>query len=105
MKFRTITAFSLIAGFAAAPVIAQIGPAQRDEPAKPAPVTQTGTPTIHVSPKASKAIADLQVAVKNKDYASVPAKVAAANAVASTANDHYVIGKLQMVAAVAANDN
>jgi tetratricopeptide (TPR) repeat protein len=105
MKFRTITAFSLIAGFAAAPVIAQIGPAQRDEPPKPAPVTQTGTPSVHVSPKASKAIADLQAAVKNKDYASVPAKVAAANAVASTANDHYVIGKLQMVAAVAANDN
>lgn len=108
MKFRNMTAFSLIAAFAAAPVIGQIGPAQRDEPASPpkaAAAAQPGVPNIHVSPKAMKAITDLQTAVKNKDYASVPGKVAAANAVAATKEDHYVIGKLQMVAAVAANDN
>ena len=74
-------------------------------PPSPLPLRRLARLLVHVSPKASKAIADLQAAVKNKDYASVPAKVAAANAVASTANDHYVIGKLQMVAAVAANDN
>jgi tetratricopeptide (TPR) repeat protein len=62
-------------------------------------------PQIKPSSKALKPIVDLQTAVNNKDYASVPAKVAAAQAVASTKEDKYLIARLQLQAAVANNDN
>jgi tetratricopeptide (TPR) repeat protein len=60
---------------------------------------------IHPSSKAAKAISDLQAAVNKNDTASIPAKVAAAQAVASTADDRYAIAELQLKAALAAHDN
>ena len=60
---------------------------------------------IKLSGKAQKAIVDLQNAVNKADYASVPAKLAAAKAVASTADDKYAIGQLQLKAALAQKDN
>lgn len=57
------------------------------------------------SKRALKAIIDLQNAVKAKDTASIPAKLAAAQAVATSKEDRYLIGRLQLQAAVAAHDN
>ena len=68
----------------------------------PAPSAQ---PAIKLSSKAGKAIIELQKAVKANDVASIPAKLAAAQAVAQTKDDKYAIGKLQLDAALAAKDN
>ncbi len=70
------------------------GPGERSEPAV----------KINISNGARKAIVDLQDAVNKADYANVPAKVTAAQAVASTADDKYAIGELQLKAAVAQKD-
>ena len=43
--------------------------------------------------------------MKAKDTANLPAKIAAAQAVATTKEDHYLIGRLQLEGALAANDN
>lgn len=61
--------------------------------------------TVNVSRPATKAVAELQAAVNANDLASIPAKVAAAQAAARTPDDRYVIGSLQLKAAVAAKDN
>jgi tetratricopeptide (TPR) repeat protein len=97
----TTAAFAFIA--ASAPAMAQAPAAQNAAPAaQQAPAPQK---PIKVSGKASKAIADLQATVNKNDYANVPAKVAAAQAVASTPDDKYAIGELQLKAAIAAKDN
>lgn len=106
MKFVTTTALALVVGFAATPAAAQYGAAaQQQQTAAQVPPAKQAAPLIKPSAKALKAIVDLQDAVKKNDFANVPAKVAAAKAVASTKEDRYLIGKLQLDAARAANDN
>jgi tetratricopeptide (TPR) repeat protein len=99
MKLITTTALALIAGLSAAPVSAQNKSAPPQQPATQA------QPVVKPSKQALKAIVDLQDTVKKNDFANVPAKVAAAQAVASTKEDRYLIGKLQLDAALAAKDN
>lgn len=70
----------------------------------PANAANAAAPSVKPSAKASKAIIDLQTAVNAKDATSIPAKVAAANAVATTKEDRYLIGELQLSGAVHAND-
>jgi tetratricopeptide (TPR) repeat protein len=96
MKLITTTALALVAAVSATPAGAQgkTAPAQQ----------QQQQPKITPSKGALKALVDLQNAVTKKDYASVPAKAAAAEAAATTKEDHYLIGQLQLQAAVAAND-
>src|SRR4051812_30420654 len=96
MKLITTTALALVAAVAAAPAAAQTNAAQAQQPAQ-----QKVTP----SKKALKAIQELNDAVTKNDFAGVPAKVAAAQAVASTKEDRYLIGQLQLKAALAAKDN
>lgn len=60
---------------------------------------------IAISKQATKSIIELQTAVTAKDYAKVPALVAAANAQAKNADDKYMIASLQLRAAAAQNDN
>lgn len=115
MKFLTSTAIVLAAGLAAAPAAAQYNmpsapprqptPQPAPQAAAPAPAEASAQPAIKISKQATKAIIDLQNAVKANDVANIPAKVAAANAVAQTKDDRYAIGKLQLQAAVAANNN
>ena len=115
MKFITSSAIMLVAGLAAAPAAAQMGygaPASQPPPQTsvqsnqaPANAEAAQGPKITVSSKAMKPISDLQAAVKANDFASIPAKVAAAQAVAQTKDDKYAIGILQRQAAMAANDN
>lgn len=66
---------------------------------------EQSSPKIKLSKAASKAIIELQNAVKANDVANIPAKIAAAQAVASTADDRYAIGALRLEAARAAKDN
>jgi len=107
MKLITTTAIALIAVLSASPAIAQYGAAaQQPKSAAPAaPAQQQAQPKISPSKGATKALVDLQDAVNKGDYASVPAKVAAAQAVATTKEDRYLVGQLQLKAALAAKDN
>lgn len=113
MKLMISTAvLALLA--ASAPAAAQMNygaqSAPQPQPQQPMPEQQAQAPAsaqkqIKVSGKASKAIADLQTTVNKGDYANVPAKVAAAQAVATTADDKYAVGQLALKAAVMQKDN
>ena len=112
MKLITTTALAVVAAASAVPAAAQYESSysqpqsqQQQQPSsQPAPAAQAAQPSVKPSSKAAKAIVDLQTAVTNKDVANIPAKVAAAQAVATTKEDHYLIGTLQLRAAIAAND-
>jgi tetratricopeptide (TPR) repeat protein len=111
MKIST-AALGVVLGLSAASASAQYGNygATTGTPQPTGPVQappaqpQHSAPSVKPSNKALKAIAELQQAVNNKDVANIPAKVAAAQAVAQTKEDHYLIGILQRQAALAAND-
>ena len=110
MKLITTTALALFAASFAARAAAQYAaPTPRaqsqTQPAAETAAAKPSGPQVKPSSKALKAIVDLQDAVNKKDWASVPAKVAAAQAVASTKEDRYLIGSLQLRAAAAANDS
>ena len=113
MKFITSSAIGLVAGLIAAPAAAQMGGSYGPSASAPPPQTavqqtaqaQPSGPQPKPSNKAFKALVDLQNAVKANDLANIPAKVAAAEAVAQTKDDKYLIGVFQRQAAVAAKDN
>lgn len=109
MKLISSTAIVLAsAGIATPAAAAQYGAAAPPPPRNGQAVAQApaqAQPQVKPSAKAVKAILDLQTTVNNKDYANVPAKVAAAQAVATTKEDRYLIARLQLNAAVAQNDN
>ena len=92
MKLITTTALAIVLALPIAPAVGQTKPA----------TAQAAAPQVKPSAKALKAIVDLQDAVNKKDWASVPAKVTAAQAVASTKEDRYLIGSLQLRAAAGA---
>ncbi len=96
MKLITTTALALIAAFVATPAAAQ-------EKAAAAPVQ--AQPKITPSKGALKALQELQDAVQKNDVANIPAKVAAAQAVATTKEDKYMVARLRLTAAIAAKDN
>jgi tetratricopeptide (TPR) repeat protein len=66
--------------------------------------TLTSGRKLDLSKEARKAIIELQTAVNANDTASIPAKLAAAQAVAKTNDDKYVIAINQIKAASTAND-
>jgi len=107
MKLMTTTAFALAAAAVAAPASAQQYGAQA---APQAPVAAPGAAAaapekkIKLSKEAGKAIIELQKAVQANDTANIPAKLAAAKALAKNADDKFAIGQLQRQAATAAND-
>jgi tetratricopeptide (TPR) repeat protein len=113
----THTAIALALAVSAAPAVAQY---QRPVPTPPripnnvpsqatssgpeqAPTPNDGKP--HPSAKALKALVELKKAVDANDTAGIPAKIAAAEAVASTKDDRYLIAQMRLTAAVAANDD
>jgi tetratricopeptide (TPR) repeat protein len=98
MKILTVTAAALAIAVAM-PAVAQSGAPGTSAPAAPA------GPQIKPSKEALKALVELQAAVNSKDPAAIAAKLAAATAAAKTKEDRYLIGQLQLKAAVAANDN
>jgi len=112
MKPSLSTAIALVIGASAGPAAAQYGsygsPApqqQQQQPPSAAAAAQSPQANIPPSKKARNAIVDLQTAVNAKDAAAIPAKLAAAQAVAETKEDRYLIARLQLQAAAAANDN
>lgn len=107
MKLITTTAIALIAAAAATPAAAQYGASAQQQQTVPQAPVQPKAAQVQIKPsgKALKAIVDLQDTVKKNDFANVQAKVAAAQAVASTKEDRYLIGKLQLDAALAQKDN
>lgn len=111
MKFTTSTAIALVVALSAAPAAAQYAPSAAPEqtPQQQAPSQQKEAPTepgkIKLSREAGKAIIELQTAVNAKDAANIPGKIAAAKAVAKTADDRYAIGRLELNAAADSNDN
>ena len=110
MKLITSSAIVLAAGISAAPAAAQYGASGSAAPPQTAAAQgqaaeQAAQPKITVSSKAQKAILELQAAVKANDVANMPAKVAAAQAVAQTKDDRYAIAQLQLQAAVAAKND
>lgn len=112
MKLMITTAAIALAAVSA-PAAAQMGynatPSAPPETAAPranAQATADAGPKVpKVSGKAAKAIGDLQNTVNKNDVANIPAKVAAAQAVASTPDDRYAIAILQYKAASAAKDD
>ena len=114
MKLITTTALTLVLALSSAPAAGQYSygssqqqAQQQQQQAQSANQQNAGQPQTVVRPsgKAMKAIVDLQNTVKKNDFASVPAKVAAAQAVATTKEDRYLIARLQLDAAIAAKDN
>lgn len=114
MKLRSVhLALSVLLAASATPAIAQYDNASRAGPA-PRPQTDDQDESQDSQPKsndvkpsqhAQKAIVELQKAVIAKDSANIPAKLAAAQAAAKTKEDRYLIARLQLKAAVDANDN
>jgi tetratricopeptide (TPR) repeat protein len=106
MKLTTSTAIALAAGFIAAPAAAQYN-APTSSQQVPAPGSEPPAQAeakIKISERAAKAILDLQTAVNANDVANIPAKVAAAKAVAKTNDDRYAIGRLELNAASKGSD-
>jgi tetratricopeptide (TPR) repeat protein len=110
------TALGLVLGLSAVSASAQPGPygavAPQQQPRPTNPQDQQQQPAqaqpsggIKPSKKALKAIVELQTAVNANDAANIPAKVAAAKAVAETKEDRYLIGQMQLKAALATKDN
>ena len=112
MKYTT-PALGLVLAVGAAPALAQMGygtpqPSgqQQRQLQQPAPAQDAAKEgQIRPSNGAIKAIIALQTAVNANDFANVPAKAAEAEKVAKTKEDHYLIGQLQLKAALAAKDN
>jgi tetratricopeptide (TPR) repeat protein len=94
-----------LASPAAAQYGAQSAPKQSTAPAPAKPEAAATEYKPNISNAARKEIIELQTAVNAKDTANIPAKAQAALAKAKTNDDKYVIGKLQLKAAVDANDN
>ena len=95
----------LLGGVAWTPAAAQYGAQAKQQTQATASAPAAQGPKIKVSAKASKAIAELQTTVNANDSANLPAKLAAAQAVASTPDDRYAIGQLWLKAAIAQKDN
>lgn len=113
MKLTSTTLGLLIASASiafAGPAAAQYGMPAPSRPAPPPtapsgdePKTEQKGPSV--SSAARKEIIALQTAVNAKDAAAIPVALAAAQAKAKTKDDRYIIAKLQLKAAVEANDS
>lgn len=104
MKLTT-TALGVVVALVSVPAAAQLTRSQESDK-REQPAQEQGKPgDLKPSSQAFKAIAELQTAVKANDVANIPAKVAAAQAVAKTKEDRYLIGIFQRQAALNAKDN
>ena len=121
MKFSTKICLAALATTVAFPALAQRMPVGGSSTNKKAPdgslpqetsETQTTTTSatlstgrkLDISKGAQKALVELQTAVNANNTATIPAKLAAAQAVAKTNDDKFVIATNQTKAALAAND-
>lgn len=102
-------AIAIAAAGAAAPAGAQQQEQNSQQQKKKAPkggaTLNVGDRTLVITAGALKPIQELQTAVNANDVANIPAKVAAAKAAATTADERYLVAKLQLQAAVSSKDN
>lgn len=111
MKLMITTAVLALLAAATPAAAQQYGQYGSQGPKAQGPVQPGGQPAqpaqkgLKLSSRAQKAIVDLQTTVNKADYANLPAKIAAAQAVASNADDKYAIGQLELKAALAQKDN
>lgn len=102
-------ALALALAAAAAPAAAQYNqaPQQRPQTATAGAANQQAAPAspLKISRGAVKALGELKAAVDANDVANIPAKVAAAQAVAKNPDDRYAVGGLQYKAAINAKDS
>ena len=100
----TIGALALATTALAVPATAQYGaptpPPQQPPRIQNAPAERK----VNISKAAMKPIGELQAAVIANDVANIPAKLAAAQAVAKSSDEKLVVAQLQLKAAVAAKD-
>jgi hypothetical protein len=96
---KLVSTLALSAALIAGGIAAAPAAAQADKPA----AAKTQQRKYDLSKEARKAIGELQTAVKNK-AADVPQKLAAAQAVAKTTDDKYIIAKLHLEHALATQD-
>jgi tetratricopeptide (TPR) repeat protein len=111
----TMTALAAVlaaAALGASPAVAQRGYGPQGGQQSPqqtgAPATQdakSNLPQPKISRGAQKALLALEAAVKANNGADVTAKAAEANAVATTADDKYMVGALEYKYAAAAKDD
>ena len=111
----TTTSTALALGLATAGLaIPASALAQYNTPAPAQPTTAMPAPAAttpaaperkyNLSSQARPAIIALQTAINAKDTATIPAKLAAAQAKVKTADDKYVVARMQLQIAAAAND-
>lgn len=103
----TIGALALATAAYAVPATAQYGampPAQPAPQIETAPTNAPAQRKINVSRAAQKPLTELQAAVTANDVANIPAKLAAAQAVAKSSDEKLLVAQLQLKAAVAAKD-
>lgn len=119
MKFSTKICIAALAATATFPVLAQRMPVggsstnkKAPDSAKPqegsqldqaGPTSTTGRKLV-VSPAAQKALIALQTAVNANDTVTIPGMLAAAQAVAKSADEKFFVASNQTKAALAAND-
>jgi tetratricopeptide (TPR) repeat protein len=118
MQMRsTMTAIGaalVAASFAAAPAHAQLAKQAQERvkrerqqeaqgPAGGAVIT-IGDRKLTITPAAVRQVQELQAAVNANDIATIPAKLAAAKAAATTPDERYVVAKLQLQAAAASKN-
>lgn len=121
MKFTTRICIAALATSVALPALAQRIPVggsstnkkasenariqeTGEETATTAAATSTTGRKLVVSPAAQKALLELQTAVNANDAATIPAKLAAAQAVAKSPDEKFFVASNQTKAALAAND-
>ena len=88
----------------ASPALAQYGAAPPPTPAQPTASAPAPAKKFDISRQARKELLELEKAVNAKDTANIPAKLAAAQVKAKTADDRYLIAQLQLKAAVDSNN-
>jgi tetratricopeptide (TPR) repeat protein len=105
MKLTT-TALALVLAGTSAAALAQYGPTPpAPSSAQPTASAPAKAADVKPSPGALKAMIELQDAVNAKDAATIAQKVAAAQKVARTKEDRYLIAQFRLKAALAAKDN
>ena len=94
-------------GMASAQSYDPMGAANQQPPVKQQEKQQPQAPANAIQPskKAMQPILDLQTAVNANDVANIPAKLAAAQAAATTKEDRYWIAEMQLKMAAKAKDN
>ena len=107
-NYRVFALMMAFAGIAiASPAAAQYSQPSTPQslPEKPAETAAAPERKFNISKEARKEIAALQTAVNANDAATIPTALAAAQAKAKTSDDKYIIGQLQLKAALAAKND